>query len=189
MAYLWTKSIHLLFVMAWVASLFYLPRTLVNLAESAEAGEPDAVRTRLLLMGRRLYKFGHMMFGMAFLAGLLLWQGHRVLPQHFPNIAAGMGWLHAKLGLVAVLLAFFVWCGRHLKAIAADRRPEAHLVVKPGGGVGRDRELLDLQIEGRRHGGGCGERCVVGAVVRARDGHAGADICGLLWRGLRLESG
>ena len=119
MAYLWTKSIHLLFVMAWVASLFYLPRTLVNLAESAEAGEPEAVRARLLLMGRRLYRFGHMMFGFAFLAGLLLWQGHRVLPQHFPNIAAGMGWLHAKLGLVAVLLAFFVWCGRHLKAIAA----------------------------------------------------------------------
>jgi len=40
MAYLWTKSIHLLFVMAWVASLFYLPRTLVNIAEAAEAGEP-----------------------------------------------------------------------------------------------------------------------------------------------------
>ena len=119
MAYLWTKSIHLLFVMAWVASLFYLPRTLVNLAESAEAGEPEAVRTRLLLMGRRLYKFGHMMFGFAFLAGLLLWQGHQVLPQQFPNIAAGMGWLHAKLGLVAVLLTYFVWCGRHLKAIAA----------------------------------------------------------------------
>ena len=71
MAYLWTKSIHLLFVMAWVAGVFYLPRTLVNLAESSEAGEPEAVRTRLLLMGRRLYKFGHMMFGFAFLAGLL----------------------------------------------------------------------------------------------------------------------
>src|SRR6187401_224521 len=93
------------------ASLFYLPRTLVNLAESAEAGEPEAVRLRLLLMGRRLYKFGHMMFGFAFLAGLLLWQGYRVFPQSFPNVAAGMGWLHAKLGLVAVLLAFFVWCG------------------------------------------------------------------------------
>ena len=119
MAYLWTKSIHLLFVMAWVAAVFYLPRTLVNLAEAAEAGEPEAVRTRLLLMGRRLYKFGHMMFGFAFLAGLLLWQGNRVLPQYFVNFAAGRGWLHAKLGLVAVLLAYFVWCGRHLKAIAA----------------------------------------------------------------------
>ena len=58
MAYLWTKSLHLLFVMAWVATVFYLPRILVNLAESAAAGEPDAVRARLLLMGRRLYGFG-----------------------------------------------------------------------------------------------------------------------------------
>jgi protoporphyrinogen IX oxidase len=115
--YLWIKCIHLLFVMAWVASVFYLPRTLVNLAESAEAGEPEAVRARLLLMGRRLYKFGHMMFGFAFLAGLLMWQGFRVAPQHFGQI--GGGWLHAKLGLVAVLLAYFVWCGRHVKAIAA----------------------------------------------------------------------
>jgi putative membrane protein len=119
MAYLLTKSIHLLFVIAWVASVFYLPRTLVNLAEAAESNEPEAVRARLVLMGQRLYKFGHTMFGFAFLAGLLLWLGYRVFPQDFPNVVAGMGWLHAKLGLVAVLLAYFIWCGRHVKAIAA----------------------------------------------------------------------
>jgi putative membrane protein len=119
MVYLWTKSIHLLFVMAWVASVFYLPRALVNLAEAAEAGEPEAVRTRLLLMGRRLYKFGHVMFGFAFVSGLLLWQGHRAWPQSLPDVAAGMGWLHAKLGLVAVLLAFFIYCGRVVKSAGA----------------------------------------------------------------------
>ena len=114
MAYLLTKSIHLVFVMAWVASVFYLPRTLVNLAEATEAGEPEAVRVRLLLMGRRLYKFGHTMFGFAFLAGLFLWQGYRVFPQTFGPL--GGGWLHAKLGLVAILLAYFVYCGRWVKA-------------------------------------------------------------------------
>ena len=118
MAYLLTKSIHLLFVMAWVASVFYLPRTLVNLAEAGEAGEPEAVRTRLLLMGARLYKFGHTMFGFAFLAGALLWFGYKAWPQHFPNLVAGMGWLHAKLALVAIMLAFFVYCGRVLKSVA-----------------------------------------------------------------------
>ena len=50
-AYLWTKTAHLLFVMAWVAAVFYLPRILVNLAES---GDEPAVRARLLLLGRRL---------------------------------------------------------------------------------------------------------------------------------------
>jgi putative membrane protein len=118
MAYLWTKSIHLLFVMAWVATVFYLPRTLVNLAESAEAGEPEAVRARLSLMGRRLYRFGHTVFGLAFVFGVLLWQGHRAWPQAYPIVGTG-GWLHAKLGLVAVLLAFFIYCGRALKGIAA----------------------------------------------------------------------
>lgn len=119
MLYLWTKSIHLLFVMAWVATVFYLPRILVNLAESAEAGEPDAVRARLQLMGRRIYKFGHTMFGLALVFGLLLWLGHRAWPASYPDVASGTGWLHAKLGLVTVLLLYFTWCGRRLKRIAA----------------------------------------------------------------------
>ena len=62
-----------------------------------------------------------MMFGFAFLAGLLLWQGYRVFPMHFGQI--GGGWLHAKLGLVAVLLAYFTWCGRWVKAIEKGAAP------------------------------------------------------------------
>ncbi len=44
MAYLWIKSLHLLFVMAWVATVFYLPRILVNLAE---VGDAPALKARL----------------------------------------------------------------------------------------------------------------------------------------------
>jgi putative membrane protein len=123
MAYLWTKSIHLLFVMAWVATVFYLPRILVNLAESAQAGEPDATRARLLLMGRRLYKFGHSMFGLAVLFGALLWFGHRAWPGTYPDVVGGMHWIDAKLTLVVVLLVYFVLCGRRLKAVDAGSPP------------------------------------------------------------------
>ena len=70
MAYLLTKTAHLVFVMAWMGGVFYLPRILVNIAE---AGDEPAVRARLVLMGRRLYRFGHVMFGLAFLLGLALW--------------------------------------------------------------------------------------------------------------------
>ena len=112
MTYLWIKSFHVLFVIAWMATVFYLPRILVNLAE---AGDEVAVRARLLLMGRRLYKFGHNMFGLAFLFGLVLWQGWRVWPSRLPNVVAGMHWIDAKLTLVAVLLAYFIACGRLLK--------------------------------------------------------------------------
>jgi putative membrane protein len=116
MTYLLIKSLHLLFVIAWMATVFYLPRILVNLAETAN--EP-AVQARLHLMGRRLYKFGHNMFGLAFLFGVTLWQGWRVFPTTLPNVTAGMHWIDAKLTLVAVLLAYFIGCGRLLKRKAA----------------------------------------------------------------------
>jgi putative membrane protein len=55
------------------------------------------------------------MFGLAFVFGLTLWQGWRVFPQSLPNVASGMHWIDAKLTLVAVLLAYFIWAGRVLK--------------------------------------------------------------------------
>jgi putative membrane protein len=116
MTYLAIKTFHLLFVIAWMATVFYLPRILVNMAETAN--EP-AVQARLQLMGRRLYKFGHNMFGMAFLFGLVLWQGWRVFPATLPNMVGPMHWIDAKLTLVAVLLAYFIVCGRMLKRAAA----------------------------------------------------------------------
>lgn len=116
MAYHWIKTSHLLFVIAWMASVFYLPRILVNLAE---VGDVPAVRDRLALMGRRLYSFGHTMFGLAFAFGLALWLGHRLAPDALPDVVAGMKWIHAKLGLVAALLAYFIVCGRMLKRAAA----------------------------------------------------------------------
>jgi protoporphyrinogen IX oxidase len=106
--YLWTKTAHLVFVMAWVAAAFYLPRILVNLAE---AGEEPAVRARLLLMGRRLYRFGHVMFGLAALLGLALWL-------HF---GISGGWLHAKLALVVLMLAHYIVAGRWLKRLDKGR--------------------------------------------------------------------
>jgi putative membrane protein len=114
--YLWTKSLHLLFVIAWMAAVFYLPRILVNVAE---AGPQPAVRERLLLMGRRLYRFGHVMFGLLLLLGLPLWLGWHVAPDLFPPFAAVGAWMHAKLGLVAVLLGYYLWSGRLLKRAGA----------------------------------------------------------------------
>ena len=108
MAYLLIKSLHIVFVIAWMAAVFYLPRILVNIAEAG--GEP-AVRARLELMGRRLYKFGHNMFGIALIFGLVLW-----LVFHVSG-----GWLHAKLALVAVMLAYYIWSGRLLKRSMAGR--------------------------------------------------------------------
>ena len=108
MAYMITKTAHLVFVMAWMGGVFYLPRILVNIAE---AGDEPAVRARLVLMGRRLYRFGHVMFGLAFLLGLALWL----------NFGIGGGWLHAKLVLVLLMMTHYSIGGRWLKGVDAGR--------------------------------------------------------------------
>lgn len=118
-AYLIAKTAHLFFVFAFVASAFYLPRILVNLAEAG--GDAPAVRARLLLMGGRLYRFGHVMFGLSLLLGLLLWLGYRVFPGFPTMVAPGSGWLHAKLAAVALMLAHFILGGRWLKGAGAGR--------------------------------------------------------------------
>lgn len=105
MAYLWTKTFHLVFVIAWMAAVFYLPRILVNIAE---AGDNAAVRDRLVLMGRRLYRFGHVVFGVAVVLGAVLSFGFGMIG----------GWLHAKLALVAVIFALSIVTGRWLKRAA-----------------------------------------------------------------------
>lgn len=116
-AYYWAKTLHILFVIAWMAAVLYLPRILVNLAES---GEQPAVRERLVLMGRRLYRFGHVMFGLAAVFGVILWLHFRI----------GGGWLHIKLGLVVLVLIYYIVAGRWLKSAA-----------KPGGTLPTSRTL------------------------------------------------
>ena len=102
-AYLWTKTAHLVFVIAWMAAVFYLPRILVNLAE---VGDVPAVRERLVLMGRRLYRFGHVMFGSAVALGFVLWLGYRVSAEFPAMVAPGSGREPPKVSATtAVLLA------------------------------------------------------------------------------------
>lgn len=106
--YPWVKTFHLVFVIAWMATVFYLPRILVNLAETT--GQAD-VQARLVLMGRRLYRFGHNMFGIAMILGVVLWLYFGITG----------GWLHAKLALVALMLAHFIIAGRWLKGVEKGR--------------------------------------------------------------------
>ena len=91
-----------------MATVFYLPRILVNLAETRDQPE---VQARLLQMGKKLYRFGHSMFGVAVVLGLVLW--------FYYGISGG--WLHAKLLLVALLLAYFIVTGRWLKGAEKGR--------------------------------------------------------------------
>jgi putative membrane protein len=114
---LWIKAFHIVFIASWFAGLFYLPRIFVNLALAGT--EASAERDRLLLMARKLYRFMTILAVPALVLGIGLWQGY--------GIGQGQGWMHAKLALVLVLLAYHHWCGRLLRALAAGQDGHSHV--------------------------------------------------------------
>jgi protoporphyrinogen IX oxidase len=97
---IWLEAFHIVFVVTWFAGLFYLPRLFVYAAEN-----PEGTRLKLLqVMQRRLMGITHI--GGALAVGL----GLSMLIAD-PNYLT-LGWMHAKLGLVAGLVAYHLWCWR-----------------------------------------------------------------------------
>jgi len=59
---LWLKTFHILFMMSWMAGIFYLPRIFVHFVEGKEAGQNV---DRLAIMAQKLYKFMTLMMMLA----------------------------------------------------------------------------------------------------------------------------
>jgi len=95
---LWIKAFHIVFVASWFACLFYLPRLFVNLVQVPH--DSHAERERLLLMARKLYRFGSLLMLPALALGLWLWLGY-----DFKG-----GWLYTKLALVIVAIGYHHAC-------------------------------------------------------------------------------
>lgn len=104
-SYLWIKAFHIVFVSSWFAGLFYLPRIFVNLAMVSP--DSHAERERLLLMGRKLYRFANILMVVALALGFVLWLGH--------GVGRGSGWMHAKLALVVAVIGYQHMCRRLLR--------------------------------------------------------------------------
>jgi protoporphyrinogen IX oxidase len=116
---LWVKSLHIIFMVTWFAGLFYLPRLFVYHALAADAVSVQ----RFLVMERKLF-WGIMTPGavLTIAFGLWLWLGWFRGPT-----GETPGWLHAKLGFVALLVGYHLWCLRLLRAFAAGRNTKSHL--------------------------------------------------------------
>ena len=93
--YIWLKVIHLVMVMAWMVSIFYLPRILVHVVEARAEGQSV---DRLFIMARKLFKFGNIMMIIAWITGLWI-----AISMGF---FSGQGWLHAKLLLVIIFIGY-----------------------------------------------------------------------------------
>nr|WP_233164258.1 CopD family protein [Chromobacterium sp. ASV23] len=110
---MYLKAFHIFFVVSWFAGLFYLPRLFVNLAMASPGPEYD----RLLLMARKLLRFMTPLAALALATGLALWLGFGI---------AG-GWLHAKLTLVALLVAYHGYCGKLYHDFANHGNRKSHV--------------------------------------------------------------
>ncbi|MBX3606737.1 MAG: CopD family protein [Piscinibacter sp.] len=115
---LWVKAFHIVFVAAWFAALFYLPRIFVNLA--SVPADSHAERERLLMMARRLYRFGGLLMIPALGLGLVLWLYYGI------GRGPGNGWLHAKLLLVVGAIGYHHACRSLLRRFEqfTNRRSE-----------------------------------------------------------------
>jgi putative membrane protein len=106
---LWLKAFHIIFVVTWFAGLFYLPRLFVY---HAAAADPAGIE-RFEMMERRLFVIMTIgavlavLFGVAMISAAPAYLAER--------------WLQIKLGCVALLLGYHVWCYRLLLALASRR--------------------------------------------------------------------
>ena len=115
--YPWTKALHIIAVISWMAGLLYLPRLFVYHAEVAPG---SAESERFKIMERRLLRaimnpamIATYIFGLALLGtpGLVDW---------------GSGWIWVKLAAVLAMTHVHHLMGRWRKDFEADRnaRPQ-----------------------------------------------------------------
>lgn len=106
---LWIKAWHIVFMVTWFAGLFYLPRLFVYHASTSDTAGIE----RFCTMERRLFIIMTLGAALTAVFGVWLFLGNPAL--------LDMGWMRAKLALVAVLLAYHGWCWRVVRAFAAGR--------------------------------------------------------------------
>ena len=113
------KTLHIVFMVSWFAGLFYLPRLFVYHAMTPS--DDRAGIERFKTMERKLY-YGIMAPAavLTVVFGTWLWLGY----------GFSGGWLHAKLALVLVLVAFHLYLGRLMRDFAQDRNHHGHVFYR-----------------------------------------------------------
>ena len=104
---LWLKALHVVFVVTWFTGLFYLPRLFVYHVATSDA--PGLAR--FIVMERRLFVIMSIGALLAVLFGIAMIV---TVPGYL-----SMGWLRAKMLLVAALVGYHAWCYRLMLALRA----------------------------------------------------------------------
>ena len=114
---IWVKAFHIIFMVAWFAGLFYLPRLFVNHAMAEE----EAVKARLTVMEGKLYRFITPWMLLTLIFGFWL------LFDYAWAAYVNMLWLHVKLLLVALLVGYHFFCGKLVRDFANGNNRHSHV--------------------------------------------------------------
>ena len=119
--YEWVKALHLIFMVTWFAGLFYLPRLFVY-----HAGATDEIGVaRFKIMEHKLY-YAIMTPG----ALLTLTFGVWLLVLLGYEWTLSTSWLHAKLCLLVLLIAYHIYLGFLLKVFKDDGNRHSHVFYR-----------------------------------------------------------
>lgn len=108
---LWLKALHVCFMVAWFAGIFYLPRLFVNHAETQDASFSEQLKG----MEKRLLYF------VTPFALLTVGFGIALIYQYGMDWFRVSSWLHIKITLVTILLAYHGYCFKLLKDFKEDK--------------------------------------------------------------------
>lgn len=117
---LWVKAFHIISLVCWFAGIFYLPRLFVYHA----ACEDQPGRERFKIMERKLYRgiTTPSMIATVFFGVWLI--GYNV------EGYMSQGWLHGKLLLVALLIAYHFYCGHLVRVFRDDDNTRSHVFYR-----------------------------------------------------------
>ncbi len=113
--YLWIKSAHLIFVIAWMAGMMYLPRLFVYQHQSQKGGEAERY---FIQMQRRLLK------GIINPSMVLVWVLGILMLVANPAILSA-GWFHVKLTLVVAISAVHGFYAASRRKFEKGERPRS----------------------------------------------------------------
>lgn len=108
---LWFKALHVIFMVAWFAGIFYLPRLFVNHAETNSI----EVTEQLKGMEKRLLYFVTPFGILTVFFGLML-----IYNYGYAWFVAAK-WLHIKLTLVILLLIYHGYCFKLVSTFQQDK--------------------------------------------------------------------
>ena len=106
--YQWVKIFHVMFVVAWMAGLLYLPRIFVYHSMDETTSETSNI---FKLMEKRLFYF------IMYPSALIVW----VTGLYMAHALGLYGWLVIKFLFVIVLTLYHVNLGRYLNDFANDK--------------------------------------------------------------------